>query len=131
MLPQASRQSRVFPAHEVRSFGPARARGLESSNGSVPPRTGPYSDPEALLKVSKRGLQAHAQLFPDWRSLFLATGPALKEQGLAPKERRYLLWYLEKFRQGGDPAEYDIAPKPRKKIRGWGPAVQHGVRIRP
>lgn len=42
---------------------------------------------------------------------------------------RYLLWALEKFRQGLDPKDYAIEPKPKKKVRGWGPRVQNGIRV--
>jgi hypothetical protein len=31
---------------------------------------------------------------------------------------RYILWALEKFRQGEDPKEYAHAPKPKKTVRG-------------
>lgn len=33
-------------------------------------------------------------------------------------------------RQGHDVAAVAIAPTPKKKFRGWGPKVQHGVRVR-
>ena len=44
--------------------------------------------------------------------------------------RRYLLWALEKYRQGGDPAKFAYDTKPKKKVRGWGPRVQKGIRVR-
>ncbi|KAL9935971.1 hypothetical protein V8E36_005548 [Tilletia maclaganii] len=55
---------------------------------------------------------------------------ALRSNGVAVKDRRYILWALEKYRQGRDPVEFSIRAKPKKKIRGWGPRVQNGVRVR-
>ncbi|KAI6129799.1 hypothetical protein EDD16DRAFT_1544197 [Pisolithus croceorrhizus] len=46
------------------------------------------------------------------------------------RDRRYILWCMEKFRQDLPIEQFAHEPKPKKKIRGWGPAVQHGKRIR-
>ncbi|KAE8226331.1 hypothetical protein CF319_g1054 [Tilletia indica] len=54
----------------------------------------------------------------------------LKASGVTVKDRRYILWALEKFRQGQDPAQFSLGVKPKKKIRGWGPRVQNGIRVR-
>lgn len=76
----------------------------------------------------------------------------MSEAGLNVKERRYLMWLLEKYRCGGlagslqflanadrrfaarrqghDPAQVAVATPPKKKIRGWGPKVQFGKRVR-
>ncbi|CAD6886420.1 unnamed protein product [Tilletia controversa] len=54
----------------------------------------------------------------------------LKSGGVPVKDRRYILWALEKYRQGLDPAQFSIGVKPKKKIRGWGPRVQNGIRVR-
>ena len=43
---------------------------------------------------------------------------------------RYILWCMEKFRNGLPVEEFAHELKPKKKIRGWGPAVQNGKRIR-
>ncbi|PWN34860.1 uncharacterized protein FA14DRAFT_160282 [Meira miltonrushii] len=63
-------------------------------------------------------------------SLLGLNGFKLKEAGVPVKERRYFLWCLERFKQGQHPSEvaYDI--KPKKTIRGWGPRVQNGIRVR-
>ncbi|KAL5640288.1 hypothetical protein ACGC1H_007531 [Rhizoctonia solani] len=57
-------------------------------------------------------------------------GAEMKQAGLAPAERRYILWALEKVRQGYDPAKIAIKERPKKTIRGWGPRVQNGKRVR-
>ncbi|KAK0553012.1 hypothetical protein OC846_002332 [Tilletia horrida] len=54
----------------------------------------------------------------------------LRAGGVTVKDRRYILWALEKYRQGQDPAKFSIGVKPKKTIRGWGPRVQNGVRVR-
>ena len=33
--------------------------------------------------------------------------------------RRYILWCMEKYRQGFDIKDFAHEPKPKKKIRGW------------
>jgi hypothetical protein len=43
---------------------------------------------------------------------------------------RYFLWAKEKFKQGEHPATFAIDIKPRKVVRGWGPRVQKGIRVR-
>ena len=48
--------------------------------------------------------------------MFRLTTEKLKGAGVSVKDRKYLLWSLEKFRQ--------------KKVRGWGPRVQKGYRVR-
>ncbi|KAL5524451.1 hypothetical protein ACEPAF_9591 [Sanghuangporus sanghuang] len=65
-----------------------------------------------------------------WDELWSLDGHALKEAGLTVRDRRYILWCMEKFRQGYEPKEVAHPPTPKKKIRGHGPAVQNGKRIR-
>ncbi|KAL5501700.1 hypothetical protein ACEPAH_8960 [Sanghuangporus vaninii] len=65
-----------------------------------------------------------------WDELWSLDGHALKEAGLTVRDRRYILWCMEKFRQGYEPKEFAHPPTPKKKIRGYGPAVQNGKRIR-
>lgn len=93
---------------------------------------------------------------PTLADLFSLDGQKLKQAGLPVKDRRfvlrlvdlhllvdsqanptacvpccrYVLWCLERFRQGQHPAEVAYDVKPRKKIRGWGPRVQNGKRVR-
>jgi hypothetical protein len=43
---------------------------------------------------------------------------------------RYFLWAKERFKQGEHPARFSIDVKPPKVVRGWGPRVQKGIRVR-
>ncbi|GAA6014546.1 hypothetical protein JCM10207_001640 [Rhodosporidiobolus poonsookiae] len=96
----------------------------------IPQPRGPYTDPSALLSVSKRCLESYADKFEDWPALFSKTSAELRDAGMTVKESRYLLWLLERYRQGHDPAKIAIPPTPKKTIRGHGPRVQNGIRIR-
>mgnify|MGYP001758459853 FL=1 len=58
------------------------------------------------------------------------TTEKLKGAGVSVKDRKYLLWSLEKFRQGERPADFAHDVKKKKKVRGWGPRVQKGYRVR-
>lgn len=48
-----------------------------------------------------RGLNKHTSKFPSWESLFSLTSPELKELGIEPpRNRRYLLQWMRKYREG-------------------------------
>jgi len=92
---------------------------------------------KTLLVTFGRGCDTK---FPDvesmsWEELFRMNKQKLAKIGMEPKERRYvhffcglhqrlmhsvryILWCLEKFRQGEDPKEYAREPPPKKKHRG-------------
>ncbi len=53
-----------------------------------------------------------------WEAMFKLRGPDLKEKGVPVKTRRYLLWALERFRQGEHPEQFAYQPKPKKVVRG-------------
>lgn len=59
-----------------------------------------------------------------WEELFRLNNQKLDKMGMGVQDRRYLLWCLEKFRQGGDPKEYASEERPKKTERGWGPPVK-------
>ncbi|KAI0354988.1 hypothetical protein OH77DRAFT_1455925 [Trametes cingulata] len=95
----------------------------------VPPPRDNIKTPEDFLKAI--GRSAETKLTPEsWEQLFHTDGHQLKKAGLSVQDRRYILWSMEKFRQGLDPSEFAYPPKPEKKIRGRGPAVQNGKRLR-
>ncbi|PCH40109.1 hypothetical protein WOLCODRAFT_162101 [Wolfiporia cocos MD-104 SS10] len=95
----------------------------------VPPPRGNISTPEAFLKAIGRSAESKVTV-ESWEQLWKLDGPRLKKAGLAVKDRKYILWSLAKFRQGEDPLDFAHPPTPKKKIRGHGPAVQNGKRIR-
>ncbi|KAH8921929.1 hypothetical protein BT69DRAFT_1298329 [Atractiella rhizophila] len=53
-----------------------------------------------------------------------------KLTGMSLKERKYLLRVMERYRQGAHPTQVAVPLKPPKKIRGWGPKIQFGKRVR-
>ncbi|KAJ7069642.1 hypothetical protein C8F01DRAFT_930656, partial [Mycena amicta] len=65
-----------------------------------------------------------------WYDFWQTDGVALKKAGVGVRDRRYILWCMEKFRNGESVDEFAHEPTPKKKIRGWGPTVQNGKRIR-
>ena len=66
----------------------------------------------------------------DWDAMFSMNSEKLKGAGVPVKERKYILWALEKYRQGLEPSEFVRSVKKPKKVRGWGPRVQKGYRVR-
>ncbi|WFD42318.1 hypothetical protein MPSI1_000960 [Malassezia psittaci] len=66
----------------------------------------------------------------DWDAMFRLTSYKLKGEGVPVKERKYLLWALEKYREGGDPHKFAYDTKKKKEVRGWGPRVQKNIRVR-
>ncbi|PVF98083.1 hypothetical protein CPB86DRAFT_774964 [Serendipita vermifera] len=81
---------------------------------------------QTLVAAFGRGLSGK---LPDaekvtWEELFKMDKKKLDTLGLTVQDRRYLLWCLEKFRQGKDPKAFAKEPPPKKTQRGWGPAVR-------
>ncbi|KOS17707.1 Protein FYV4 [Escovopsis weberi] len=66
------------------------------------PKPRPFvPDVETFLTLIGRGLNKHASKFPSWESLFSLTSPGLKELGIEPpRNRRYLLQWMRKYREG-------------------------------
>jgi len=95
----------------------------------VPSPKGDITTPETFLKAIGRGSETK-MTFDTWDALWKTDGQALKKAGLAVRDRRYILWAMERYRQQDNPADYAHEPRPKKKIRGHGPAVQFGKRIR-
>ncbi|KAL0247812.1 hypothetical protein I308_103890 [Cryptococcus tetragattii IND107] len=89
--------------------------------------------PEELL--TKIGRNADKKLTPfaeSWDKLnevWFKT-KKMNDLGLATKEKRYILWAFSRYSQGSAPSTFIRPPKPPKKFRGWGPKIQHGVRVR-
>ncbi|KAH8114371.1 hypothetical protein DFH11DRAFT_210591 [Phellopilus nigrolimitatus] len=107
--------ARSFVSHAAAKRAPPRQRGLQSA--------------EDFLKSIGRVAETKVKV-EKWKEFWGMDGHTLKKAGLAVRDRRYILWCMEKYRQGLDPADFAHEPKPKKKIRGHGPAVQNGKRIR-
>jgi len=116
----------------------------------------PFDSPSSVLSASSRGLEQYSDKFESWESLFSKTSNELRDTvGMNIRETRYLLRILEKYRsvppaffllessvmelmsmrrresrQGFNPDQVAVKEKPKKVIRGWGPRVQNGIRVR-
>ncbi|WFC93940.1 hypothetical protein MBRA1_000566 [Malassezia brasiliensis] len=103
----------------------------------VPAPRGSINTPKAFLEAiskTRRNLAESSTCVnavgEDWDAMFRLTSEKLKGEGVSVQERKYLLWALEKYRQGGDPHSFAYDIKKKKKVRGWGPRVQKGIRVR-
>ncbi|ETW81587.1 hypothetical protein HETIRDRAFT_318188, partial [Heterobasidion irregulare TC 32-1] len=90
---------------------------------------GSITSAEAFLKAIGRSSETKVS-YEAWDQLWRTNGHDLKKAGLSVQDRRYILWAMEKYRLGKDPSEFAYEVSKKKKIRGWGPAVQNGKRIR-
>ncbi|EIM20010.1 hypothetical protein E3Q22_03247 [Wallemia mellicola] len=99
-----------------------------ASRQVVEPR-GKFTDTTTLLSSFGRSLQEKCKI-EDWNQLFSSSSRDFERIGMTPQDRKYLLWCLEKFRQGQYPESFAHEPSPKKEFRGWGPRVQHGKRVR-
>ncbi|KAF9988247.1 hypothetical protein BGZ65_009944 [Modicella reniformis] len=95
---------------------PTGARSLHGgvSMKPVPAPRGSIQDPATFLtKIGRNSVQL-ADKFKSWDHLFTATTAEMKtEMALSIKQRRWILNWREKYRQGVD--LYDIPLKPPKK----------------
>jgi len=66
------------------------------------PRPTPFvPNPETFLTLIGRNMSQHSAKFPSWEALFSLTSEQLRESGIEPaRNRRYLLHWREKFRNG-------------------------------
>ncbi|TFK40670.1 IGR protein motif-domain-containing protein [Crucibulum laeve] len=85
--------------------------------------------PDDFLKAIGRESETKLSV-ESWEELWKTSGEKLKESGLAVRDRRYILWCMEKYRQGLAIKDFAHEPRPKKTVRGWGPKVQNGKRIR-
>ncbi|KAI1292419.1 hypothetical protein EDD11_008774 [Mortierella claussenii] len=75
---------------------------------------GDIQDPAAFLNKIGRSLTSVADKFKSWEHLFTATTSEMKsDMALSVKQRRWILNWREKYRQGMEP--YVIPTKPPKK----------------
>ncbi|KAI0702260.1 hypothetical protein BC835DRAFT_102293 [Cytidiella melzeri] len=93
---------------------------------------GRYDTPAAFLTAIGRSAETKLTV-EGWDELWKMDGEAMRKAGLSVKDRsivlcanRYILWSMEKFRLGEDPMVFAHSPKPKKKVRGWGPKIQNG-----
>ncbi|KIJ62585.1 hypothetical protein HYDPIDRAFT_114230 [Hydnomerulius pinastri MD-312] len=107
----------------VRSFqNRAALRPVPSPNGKI-------TTPQDFLKAIGRSAETKVSL-DSWEAFWRTSSHDLKKAELAVKDRRYILWCMEKFRQGIPVEKFAYEAKPKSKIRGRGPRVQNGKLIR-
>ncbi|KAI9842433.1 MAG: hypothetical protein M1838_003143 [Thelocarpon superellum] len=71
------------------------------SSPQIPAPTAFVPDADTFLTLIGRNLRQHASKIPSWEALFSLSGPQLRELGVEPaRDRRYLLRWRERFRQG-------------------------------
>ncbi|WOO83726.1 uncharacterized protein LOC62_05G007247 [Vanrija pseudolonga] len=88
---------------------------------------------DLLAKIGRNADKKLADKAETWEALtelYVKGGPALEEAGLGIKDRRYALWAFSRYSEGLAPSTFINKPKPPKKFRGWGPKIQHGVRVK-
>ncbi|KAF8527469.1 hypothetical protein BU17DRAFT_81639 [Hysterangium stoloniferum] len=95
----------------------------------VPAPRGPIQTPQDFLTAIGRSCDTKLKV-GDWETMWKMGGTGMKKEGVGIQDRRYILWAMEKFKAGHDLTEIAHPEKPKKKIRGWGPSVQFGKRIR-
>lgn len=94
-----------------------------------PPTREGIQTPEEFLKSIGRNAEKLVSI-DSWPAFWKTNAATLREAGVGVKDRRYLLWCMEKYRQGLPIPAFAHPPKPKKKVRGHGPAVQNGKRIK-
>ncbi|OSX59875.1 hypothetical protein POSPLADRAFT_1035388 [Postia placenta MAD-698-R-SB12] len=104
-------------ASQALSCVPRFCRALQNKAAlrPVPAQLGAISSPSEFLKAIGRSADTKVTA-ETWEDLWEIDGLQLKKAGLAVRDRRYILWSMEKFRQGEDPAQFAHPPTPKKKI---------------
>jgi len=115
--------------HLVHKYAAVKHLHVSAALRPVPPPRGSIDTPTAFLTAIGRSCETKLKI-SEWPELWQMGGAGMKKAGVGVKDRRYILWSLEKFRQGQDPSDFAHAETPKKIIRGWGPSVQLGKRIR-
>ncbi|KAN0087590.1 hypothetical protein V8E55_006211 [Tylopilus felleus] len=95
----------------------------------VPLPQGDITTPQAFLSAIGRSAETKVTI-DSWDAFWHTSGYDLKKAGVAVKDRRYILWCMEKYRQNLPIEEFPHEARPKKKIRGRGPRIQHGKLIR-
>ncbi|KAK7690018.1 hypothetical protein QCA50_006662 [Cerrena zonata] len=96
----------------------------------VPSARDSIASPTDFLKAIGRSSETKLEAPEKWEDFWRLDGNALKKANIPVTDRRYILWSMQKYRLGEAPEDFAHPPKPKKKIRGRGPAVQFGKRIR-
>ncbi|KZW00894.1 hypothetical protein EXIGLDRAFT_761191 [Exidia glandulosa HHB12029] len=95
-----------------------------------PPREG-ITTPTEFLKAIGRKEDTKFSVDDEvsWDAFFAYDGQDLKAAGVPTRDRRYILWAMQRFRLGEEPDQFKHELK-KKKVRGLGPGVQNGKLLR-
>ncbi|KAJ7189862.1 hypothetical protein GGX14DRAFT_607789, partial [Mycena pura] len=85
--------------------------------------------PDDFLKAIGRSCNTKLSI-ESWDEFWRQDGAQLKSAGVGVSDRRYILSCMEKYRSGFAIDDFAHEPRPKKTVRGWGPSVQNGKRIR-
>ncbi|KNE57328.1 hypothetical protein AMAG_03050 [Allomyces macrogynus ATCC 38327] len=91
MIPALRLGARQFSTSVVKSAQVARP---------VPPPKGDVKDVKSFLYYIGRNMEPLASKIPSWDAMFTMDTHALKSLGLNPRQRKYLLLWAERYRQG-------------------------------
>jgi hypothetical protein len=72
------------------------------------------SQVERFLKTIGRGTDELAPKFATWDELVQSDGAGLKKKGVAVRKRRWILNWVEKYRQGVDPYHIPLMSRAKK-----------------
>ncbi|KAI8882376.1 hypothetical protein K501DRAFT_251633, partial [Backusella circina FSU 941] len=85
------------------------------AHSSAPAPKGQIQDVESFFKIIGRECGDLASKFESWDQLFTTSTRVMKtDMGIPTKQRKYILGWLEKYRQGAQPYAISL-PKPKKK----------------
>jgi len=91
------------PTPALTSTPPTRALHSKTKARSlpVPAPTAFVPNASTFLTLIGRSMAQHASKFQSWSQLFTLSSPQLKGLGIEPaRQRRYLLWWRDRFRRG-------------------------------
>jgi len=114
----------VPPPQGIHLPPPASPNALTLQHG-----TDTIATPGDFLKAIGRSSETKVTV-EKWEDFWKTSGHDLKKSGLGVRDRRYILWCMEKFRSGTPIKEFAHEARPKKTVRGWGPSVQNGKRLR-
>ncbi|CAK7564177.1 MAG: telomere length regulation protein [Sporothrix epigloea] len=99
--PITSSSSSCF-ATSPKFFSTTTSEANNASSRSHVPRPIPLvPDVATFLSVIGRNMKQHTAKFPSWEALFTLTSQQLRELGIEPpRDRRYLLRWVHRFREG-------------------------------
>ncbi|ORY24200.1 hypothetical protein BCR39DRAFT_472557 [Naematelia encephala] len=122
----------------IRTFSTSSKLLLKADLKPSPETPNPIDLLSIIGRNAEKRLESQAASWQSLNEIWRAGGKAMEDAGLGPRERRHwisngtdcILWAFSRYSQGDAPSTFVRPPRPPKKIRGWGPKIQRGIRIR-